>query len=79
MRGRQFSQTAPDFSEAVVRGFLQPMHVWVFLVNFIKPPRDGAATEMERVCSPVKSCADFFSPRIGSNIRPRGFASWLSR
>ena len=72
---RFLAHTAPDASSLSVSGFLHPMQVCVFLANYMSPPREGAATVMARVCSPVSSWPAFFSPRIGSNIRPSGFAS----
>jgi len=78
MRGRSFSHTAPSNSSLPTSGFLQAIHVCVFFANFINPPSVGAATEIDRVCSPVNNCAAFFSPRIGSKIRPSGLESWLS-
>jgi len=77
--GAQFEQTAPPISSLPTSGFLQPMQVNVFLANFIRPPMEGAATEIERVWSPASRELAFVSPRIGSKILPRGLESWLSR
>lgn len=61
-----------------LKGVLHPKQIAVLTANRIRAPEEGAAIEMVRVWFPARREVDF-SPITGSNIRIKGFESWLSR